>query len=62
MPTTEPSPALAHILADLTAAGVRPTSLGVICTAGDIGMSDQEISRLVDELAQRPLEEVNCHA
>lgn len=42
---------LSRILLDLESAGIRPTPLGVIARATDLGMSDAEVSRLVAELA-----------
>lgn len=41
---------LSRILLDLETAGIRPTPLGVIARATDLGMTDAEVSRLVDEL------------
>ena len=50
---------LARIVGDLEAAGVRPTPLNVLARATDIGMTDAEVSGIVDELAaQRGLNEV----
>ncbi len=42
---------LSRILSDLETAGIRPTPLGVIARATDLGMSDAEVSSLVAELA-----------
>lgn len=56
--TAQPS-ALARIMGDLEAAGVRPTPLGILARATDIGLSDTEIGTIVDELAaQRGFDEV----
>ena len=56
--TAHPSPLWA-ILADLKAANVRPTQLNILARATDIGLSDADISAIVDELAaQRSLDQV----
>ena len=53
-----PSPLWA-ILDDLRAANVRPTPLGILSRATDVGLSDADISVIVDELARgRSLDEV----
>ena len=48
--TAHPSP-LWQVLADLQAANVRATPLNVLARATDIGMTDADISLIVDELA-----------
>lgn len=48
--TVRPSP-LWQVLADLQAANVRATPLNVLARATDIGMTDAQISVIVDELA-----------
>ena len=56
--TARPSP-LWQVLADLKAANVRPTPLNVLARATDIGMTDADISLIVNELAaERGLIEV----
>ena len=53
LPSVPPS-ALARILDDFQAAGVRPTPLGVISKATDDGLSDGELRALIAELAAQP--------
>ena len=56
--TTSPSPLWA-ILDDLRAANVRATPLNILSRATDVGMSDAQISGIVEELAaERGLIEV----
>lgn len=56
--TAYPSP-LWQVLADLKAANVRPTPLNILARATDIGMTDAQISVIVDELAtERTLDQV----
>lgn len=56
--TACPSP-LWQVLADLKAANVRPTPLNILARATDVGMTDADISTIVDELAaERGLIEV----
>jgi hypothetical protein len=53
------SPLLGRILCDLRAAGVRPSPLAILCKATDDGLTDADVSVLVDELAACPgLDEV----
>ena len=50
---------LTRLIADLEAAGIRPTPLNVIAHATDTGLSDAEVTILVDEMAaSRGLDEV----
>lgn len=56
--TAYPSP-LWQVLADLKAANVRPTPLNILARATDIGITDVQISVIVDELAaHRSLDQV----
>ena len=59
-PITIPHPSpLWQVLADLQAANVRPTPLNVLARATDVGMTDADISLIVDELAAgRELDQV----
>lgn len=57
--STVPRSPLWAILDELRAANVRATPLNVLARATDLGMSDQAISIIVDELAaERGLDEV----
>ena len=48
------SPLLGRILGDLRAVGVRPSPLAILCKATDDGLTDADVSVLVDELAAGP--------
>lgn len=48
--TAHPSP-LWQILSDLQAANVRATALNILARATDVGMTDADISLIVDEIA-----------
>ena len=57
--TTASRSPLWAILGDLRAANVQATPLNVLARATDLGMTDADISEIVDELAaERGLDEV----
>jgi hypothetical protein len=43
---------LIALVADLRAAGVRPTPMSIISRATDIGLDDAALSHVLDQLAQ----------
>ena len=51
---TVPSALLGRILGDFRAAGVRPSPLAILCKATDDGLTNADVSVLVDELAAAP--------